>query len=216
MRGANCPVEHFDIYLKGMKMETKRKIAGLFMVVVFTALMIYPTYARKYDTMMVGADRWIDNNANQKIQEQAYEIATNTNSTTNDTKPNLIAFYEGQDEPNEIIYYDGQLEPNMLVLIYHPEEPPEHPNELIIEGGLEPNLAILFDNLVENPEHPNQITIEQNQPNVQLIILRAEHPGDPNDLSSEEEIDPNDIEKIILDEGTANHRKEDPTLQELS
>ena len=115
----------------------------------------------------------------------------------------------------------------MLVLIYHPEEPPEHPNELIVEGGLEPNLAILFDNLAEHPEHPNDITIEQNQPNVQLIILRAEHPVDPNDLSSEEEIDPNDlsseeeidpndIEKIILDEGTANHRKEDPTLQELS
>ncbi len=165
-------------------MKTKRKIAALIATVVFTGLIICPALARKYDTMIVGADRWIDNSPNQKICEQTNEIVFN--SSTNE-KSKIMAFTETQGEPNVITYYDGQIEPNLVILIYYPDEHPEHPNEIIYEDDLEPNVATLYAN-----------------------------PDEPNEVSSEVEVDPNDIEKIILDEGTANHRKEESILPDLS
>jgi hypothetical protein len=208
-------VDNYDVYLKGMKMETKRIVAGVITVLVFTGVIICPAIARKYDTMMVGADRWIDTNANQRICEQPNEIVARCD--TND-KATMIAYFQDEDydEPNEITYYDGQVEPNLIVLIYHPDEHPEHPNDIIYEGDLEPNLATLIDSSGEHPEHPNDISIEAYHQNMRMVNLQAEHPEDPNDLSSQEDIDPNDIEKIILDEGTANQRKEDSILPELS
>lgn len=206
-------MNNYDVYLKGMKMKTKRIIAGLVTVVVFAGVIICPALARKYDTMMVGADRWIDNSANQRIWEQTNEIVFNAASNE---KSKIATFLEDEDEPNEIIYYDGQVEPNMLVLIYHPEEHPEHPNDIIYEEDLEPNIATLFSSPGENPEHPNDVSIEYSRQNLQMFNLQTEHPEEPNTVFFEEDIDPNDIEKIILDEGTANQRKEDTILPELS
>jgi hypothetical protein len=79
----------------------------------------------------------------------------------------------------------------------------------------------LYANPDEHPEEPNDVIIEKAaQPNLHMINLKTEHPTElpeePNDVSLEEEVDPNDIEKIILDEGTANHRKEESIIPDLS
>lgn len=49
-----------------------------------------------------------------------------------------------------------------------------------------------------------------------LTNFQAEHPEEPNDISSDEQLDPNDIEKTILGEGTASLEKEDTILPEFS
>ena len=215
-------------------METKRIIAAFIMVVVFAGLIVCPALARKYDTMMVGPDRWIDNDSNIKGCEQTNEIAKYED---NNEDANNIAFFE-VEEPN-VITYDGQIEPNAIVLIYYPGEHPEHPNDIIIEDNLEPNLAILFRKPTVRPEHPNSITYQEDiepnfvlihlqaehpehpngisveeaiEPNLVFINLQTEHPEEPNMISVEEDVDPNEIKKIILDEGTANRKGKKPEI----
>lgn len=202
-------------------METKRIIAGLIMIVVIAGLITCPALARKYDTMMVGADRWIDTNVSERNCDRANEgivYYEGDNGDPNELafledidEPNLLAFLDDDDEPNVITYYDGQEEPNLLVLIYYPEDQPEHPNSMSNQGEPDPNFANLLHQLVEHPEHPNEVSTG----NLMLINLLAEHP-EPNEISSEERLDPNDIEKIILDEGTANLRRKDAGLPEIS
>jgi hypothetical protein len=216
-----------------MKMGTKRIIAAFIMVVVFAGLIVCPALARKYDTMMVGPDRWIDTSSNTINCPQPNEIAQYAEYNED---ANNIAFFQ-IDEPN-VITYDGQLEPNAIVLIYYPDEEPEHPNDITIEGNLEPNLAVLFRQPSEHPERPNTIAFENIEPNLVLISLQSEHPVEPNDIyvdedtepnlllislqaehpeepntiSVEEEIDPNDVKKIILDEGTATRKGKKPEI----
>lgn len=194
-------------------MEKKNKITGLIMILVFASLVICPALARKFDTMMVGADRWIDNSPNQKIAEQSGEVACYEGDNG---EPNVPRFSKGYDEQEEIIYYDGEVEPNLVVLLYYPQEHPEHPNEIINESDLEPNMAMLIDQLAEHPEHPNDVSPDSIEQKLVLAHLQAEHPEEPNEISHEEDLDPNDIKKIILDEGTANMRKEDRILPKLS
>jgi hypothetical protein len=194
-----------------MKMETKRIVAGLITIVVFAGLIVCPALARRYDTMMVGYDRWIDNDSSESQCQRTNEVAYYEGDNG---EPNDLALYEGQDEPNEIVYYDGEVEPNLVVLLYYPQEDAEHPNDLVIEGGLEPNMAILFEQVAEHPRHPNDVSSDLED--LVLISLQGEHPAEPNNVLADDGLDPNDIEKIILDEGTANRQKEDSALSELS
>jgi hypothetical protein len=100
--------------------------------------------------------------------------------------------------------------------VYYPAaEHPEHPNDINIDEELEPNMVV-FRLSGEYPEHPNSIDYEEDvEPNLMLIYHQAEypeHPEEPNEISNEEELDPNDIEKIILDQGTANLRRKKPEI----
>ncbi|MBW8017525.1 MAG: hypothetical protein FVQ82_15205 [Planctomycetes bacterium] len=203
-------------------METKRIITVFITVLVFAGLIICPALARRYDTMMVRCDRWIDIG----IKESEFEQAE-----------------DGDDEEPNVITYDGELEPNTITLIYYPDEHPEHPNDINTEDEHEPNLVVLFrqpdtgfehpnsidyeediePNRVlfyawaEHPEHPNSIDYEEDiEPNQVLIYVRGKHPEEPNDISAGQEIDPNDTEKIILDEGTANLKRKNPNIAKSS
>ena len=198
-------------YLKGMKMKTKRIITGLIMIVVFAGLIACPALARKYDTMMVGPDRWIDVGYEDVQCEPVAEIVTNEE---------VIAYKGGDNEEPSVTTYDGQLEPNAITLVYYPAaEHPEHPNDINIDEELEPNMVV-FRLSGEHPEHPNSIDYEEDvEPNLMLIYHQAEypeHPEEPNEISNEEELDPNDIEKIILDQGTANLRRKNPEIAKTS
>lgn len=219
-------------------METKKTITGFTVAMVFAGLIVCPALARKYDTMMVGPDRWIDTEYLNVHCGNTNEIAFNEDDLE---EPNNMAFYEGDDEDPNDITYDGQLEPNTITLIYYPAEHPEEPNDTDFENELEPNLIDMFYQPDEHPEEPNNIDYEEDidpnlmliyllsehpnsidyeddiEPNNVLIYVKAEHPEEPNEISAkEEEIDPNDIENIILDEGTANQKATKPNIAKSS
>lgn len=223
-------------------METKRIVTGLIAAAVFAGLVACPALARRYDTMMVGPDRWIDIDYLDVQCEKAEEVVFHEGKNT---KPQKIALNEGPEEEPGITTYDGQLEPNTVTLIYFPGEHPEHPNDINIDE-LEPNLATLFHQRQEHPEHPNSIDYEEDidpnlmliwqqsehpehpehpnsiyyqediDPNNLLIYIDNEHPEEPNQLNNEEEIDPNDIDRIILDEGTAYIKREKAKIAKSS
>ncbi|MCF7954365.1 MAG: hypothetical protein K9M75_01050 [Phycisphaerae bacterium] len=207
-------------------METKRKITVIITVVLFAGFIVCPALARKYDTMMVGVDRWIDTGYENVQCDQTDKIVFNKGSCE---EPDKIAFeWIGNEEPN-VITYDGQLEPNAITLVYYAAGQPEEPNDMNFEG-LEPNLVVFSQsgeypnsidyeediepNLMliylqtERPEYPNSIDYEEDiEPNRVLIYVRGEHPEEPNEITAnEEESEPNDIDKIIFDEGTANSK----------
>jgi len=204
-------------------METKNKITVLISVIVLAGILVCPALARRYDTNMVGPDRWIDIQYQEEVCRLRYTAAVYSEDLE---EPNQLAWLERPEEEPNVITYDGQLEPNAMMLVYFPEEEhPKGPNELNYED-IEPNMAVLFEQSGEHPnnvyyepnmmmsyygEHPNSVSVDFNsldydeiEPNDVFILISDEHP-EPNEFSAmEEEPDPNDIEKIIHDPGTAH------------
>lgn len=112
-------------------MEKPKKTMILVAVTVIACLFVTTAIARRYDTMMVGYDRWIDIN----YEGEPNEIVDNAPA-----------------DAYEISYIDE--DPNTVYLLGDPnflsEHPTEHPNSVYI--NLDPNNSFIA-------EHPNSIKI---------------------------------------------------------
>jgi len=126
------------------------------LIVTFIAFVIIsPAMARRYDTMMVGYDRWIDINYDQ-----------DPNDNPEYSPENAYDLSYGGDDPNTV-YLSG--EPNFLS-----EYPTEHPNSVNTSEDWDPNEPFLYDRteiefismdpnssfINEQPEHPNSVFID--------------------------------------------------------
>lgn len=126
-----------------MNAFTKKMALPVFAVSVF--LIVSSSFARRYDTMMVGYDRWIDIGYEQESQDDPQKECRENQYTEV-----IIHSYYGE-EPNSVSYLNYQdYEPNL------PKE--NDPNKLYYPWPPDPN------DVIDETVDPNEIT-EEEDPN---------------------------------------------------